>query len=431
MSVTQGFILSSSSKDSAGATQIEFWLSTESGPVLLTIDAEKPVFFILQDDVEQAKAAFSKANLPTSVTPLKLSTFASQHIAACYSNTVRNALRAADLLAEAGIVTYESDIKLADRFLMERYIRGSIEFQGKESNKADYLLYSQAKCRKGDFIPNLKVVSLDIECSEKGVLYSIGLDSEVDSRVIMIGNDQPAQTNIEWVNNEYELLTSLCQWFKAFDPDVVVGWSVIDFDFKLLHKRAEYHNLPLKIGRAGRNSSYRTSKQSQQNFVNIPGRVVIDGIDALKTATFNFRSWSLESVSRELLGEGKAIHNVHNRMDEINFMFKKDKPALAKYNLQDCVLVNRIFKHTHLLDFLVERSRLTGLALDRTGAPSRHLPTFICHKFTVQGISHPICIQRTGLPVPVAMLWTQYQISTARYSFSTLRVYIHLLFELF
>ncbi|GAL25676.1 DNA polymerase II [Vibrio variabilis] len=99
----------------------------------------------------------------------------------------------------------------------------------------------------------------------------------------------------------------------------------------------------------------------------MPGRVVLDGIDTLKTATYNFRSWSLESVSRELLGEGKAIHNVHDRMDEINSMFRRDKPSLAKYNLQDCVLVNRIFDHTHLLQFAIERTKLTGVELDRVG----------------------------------------------------------------
>lgn len=93
----------------------------------------------------------------------------------------------------------------------------------------------------------------------------------------------------------------------------------------------------------------------------------MDGIDTLKTATYHFRSWSLESVSQELLGEGKEIHNVHDRMDEINRMYRSDKPSLAKYNLQDCVLVNKIFNHTHLLDFAIERSRLTGVELDRVG----------------------------------------------------------------
>ena len=48
-------------------------------------------------------------------------------------------------------------------------------------------------------------------------------------------------------------------------------------------------------------------------------------------------------MARELLGEGKAIDNPWDRMDEIDRRFHEDKPALAIYNLQDCELVTRIF----------------------------------------------------------------------------------------
>ena len=37
------------------------------------------------------------------------------------------------------------------------------------------------------------------------------------------------------------------------------------------------------------------------------------------------------------------------------------------YNLKDCELVTRIFAHTDLLAFLLERSSVTGLAADRSG----------------------------------------------------------------
>lgn len=95
--------------------------------------------------------------------------------------------------------------------------------------------------------------------------------------------------------------------------------------------------------------------------------MVLDGIDALKTATYHFSSWSLESVSQELLNEGKSIHDPSDRMGEINRMYREDKCALAKYNLQDCVLVTRIFELTHLLAFVIERTKLTGIELDRVG----------------------------------------------------------------
>ncbi|MBF4410333.1 3'-5' exonuclease, partial [Vibrio anguillarum] len=264
------------------------------------------------------------------------------------------------------VVAYESDIRLADRYLMERFIKGSIEFTGHQLARRNHFYITKAKCRPSQFKPSLCVVSLDIECSEKGALYSIGLDCERDSRVILIGQPEPAETPIQWVSDEKALLLTLNQWFQQFDPDVIVGWNIIDFDFRLLNKRAQLNKVPLAIGRNSRSAFFR-SGNNQQGFISIPGRVVIDGIDMLKTATYHFRSWSLESVSQELLGEGKIIHSVHDRMEEINQMFRSDKPSLARYNLQDCVLVNRIFDKTHLLDFAIERSCLTGLELDRVG----------------------------------------------------------------
>ncbi len=72
-------------------------------------------------------------------------------------------------------------------------------------------------------------------------------------------------------------------------------------------------------------------------------------------------------MAQTLLGEGKAIDNPYDRMDAINRMFAGDKPALARYNLQDCVLVTRIFEKTGLIDFLLERATVTGLPADRSG----------------------------------------------------------------
>lgn len=367
LNTEQGFILTRQARDTSGATQIDLWLSTPNGPTLLTIPQEKPIFFIPQSTLSQCQTIAQQESVNVQFKPLPLTSFEQHSLTGCYFNTSKDANKFSATLALNDITTYEADIKLADRYLMERFIKGGVEFTGRQKQKQSYRHIEQAKCRATDYIPSLSVVSIDIECSEKGILYSIGLDSPMDSRVIMIGPSQPSETQIQWVPDEKSLLIAMVDWFQQFDPDIIIGWNVIDFDFRLLHKRAEWHHLALKIGRAKQSSFFRTSNQSQQGFITIPGRVVLDGIDTLKTATYHFRSWSLESVSRELLGEGKDIHNVHDRMDEINRMFREDKPSLARYNLQDCVLVNRIFQHTHLLDFAIERTRLTGVELDRIG----------------------------------------------------------------
>ncbi|MEF1256884.1 DNA polymerase II [Vibrio sp. M260112] len=365
--IHNGFLLTRQARDVSGQTQIELWLSTPQGPSQLIIRGEKPVFFVAQSQLEQCKSIAEQENLYAEWRPLELTSFDLEPLAACYTTTIKHSQQLSRALQLADITVLEDDIRLADRYLMERFIKGGVEFSGIEQLAPQSRRFTSVKCRQGDYTPDLKVVSLDIECSEKGILYSIGLDSPMDSRVIMIGDKQPADTPIEWVKDEKALLNALVSWFQKYDPDVVIGWNVIDFDFRLLHKRAEWNQVKLMIGRGRQASFFRTSNTTQQAFVSVPGRVIMDGIDTLKTATYHFRRWSLESVSQELLGEGKQIHNVHDRMDEINQMFRRDKPSLAKYNLQDCVLVNKIFAHTHLLEFAIERSRLTGVELDRVG----------------------------------------------------------------
>ncbi|WP_375750189.1 DNA polymerase II [Vibrio sp. HN007] len=367
MNPGKGFVLTRHARDTANGSQIELWLNTPEGPTQLLIPAEKSVIFVLQEDIESIQSLIKANGLKIDITMLPLKTFRQQPVASCYSSSIQQMNLFASLMKQQEIVAFEADVRLVDRFLMERFIYGSIEFTGTSYTADRYLKYNQVKCRKGDYHPSLSYVSLDIECSEKGILYSVGLASALDSRVIMIGSPEPAETNIQWVDSEKALLEALIAWFKTYDPDLILGWNVIDFDFRLLSKRAEWHKLKLNIGRGNQNAYFRQSNQSQQGFISIPGRVVLDGIDTLKTATYNFRSWSLESVSQELLGEGKEIHNVHDRMDEINRMYREDKPSLAKYNLQDCILVNKIFETTHLIEFAIERSKLTGVELDRLG----------------------------------------------------------------
>ncbi|SHO56370.1 DNA polymerase II [Vibrio quintilis] len=372
MTIEKGFLLTRHARDYGGKTQIELWVSTTHGPAQILIENEQPVCFIPDSDKDKIQQLSERNSDNVTYKELPLKNFGSTPLIACYHRTIKASQHFNELCVRKKIDVLESDIRLADRYLMERFICGSLEFTGNVTQKNTHKMVTHAKCRKGDFHPDLQLVSLDIECSEKGELYSIGLDSDKDARVIMIG--QPGEAphtslpfHIEWVADEVQLLHTLIQWFSTYDPDIIIGWNVVDFDFRLLHKRAEKHHIRLALGRDQQTISFRTSGQSQKSFIYIPGRVVLDGIDSLKTATYQFSSWSLESVSQTLLNEGKAIHNVNDRMAEINHMFRHDKIKLAIYNLKDCQLVRRIFDHTHLSDFMVQRSKLTGLELDRIG----------------------------------------------------------------
>ena len=383
--IQQGFLLTRHSHDNKNrhTTQIILWLSTDQGPAKLIIEGEQPLFFAKLDDIDAINNVLKGHDIIHSVKPLTLKTFQHEQVLGLYFDSMHGFYHAKELLQAAHIQLFESDFRLQERFLMERFICGGLSFVGKPIKRPKFIEYQQAKVRPSDYQPQLAVISLDIECSIKGDLYSIGLYGKKDTRyyqkVIMIGpyqdpkspiepSDQATAALIEWVTDEPELLQALENSFLEFDPDVIIGWNVVNFDFKLLLERAKLNKLKLRLGRGGAIANWRDSQTDlNQGFIRMPGRVVIDGIDALKTATYNFPSFSLEHVAQELLGKGKQSDDVHNRAEEISQDFIHNKVKLASYNLNDCILVWDIFNHTQVLQFLVLRAQLTGLKLDRQG----------------------------------------------------------------
>jgi DNA polymerase-2 len=376
----QGFLLTRHSRDSKvnnkNCTEIVLWLSTPSGPVKLTIDHQQPVFFVLQQHQDSIQQILTAHVNDWQYKPLPLKSFDQQPVAALYFDSMHGFYNAKELLQAAHITVLESDFRLQERFLMERFIYGGIEFIGKAKARTDYTEYSEVKVRPCDYNPQLSILSIDIECSMQSELFSIGFyggksgqaKDSLYRHVIMIGDPQPAAQWISWVPNELALLHALENVFNNIDPDIIIGWNVINFDFKVLIQRAIHHDIKLRLGRGGAFAHWRDSRrENNQGFITLPGRVVVDGIDAHKTATYNFPSFSLENVAQTLLSRGKKVDDVNHRIEEIMYDFIHNKVKLAAYNLEDCVLVWDIFEHTRLMDFLLFRSQLTGLELDRSG----------------------------------------------------------------
>ncbi|WP_116472679.1 DNA polymerase II [Zobellella maritima] len=363
--IQQGFILTRHSRDLSGNTEIVYWLCSEQGPVKLVLQGERPLLMV---PVEEASSiAGLLAGIDYQWAEPGLQTFEHRPVAVLYFTTLASHKRAATLLRGAGIVVYEDDIRLHERYLFSRFIQGAVDFVGHQLPASGYRCFTQPRLRPGGWQPTFSTLSLDIECSAKGELYSIGLYGRGLARVLMIGEPEPAATDICWVADEPALLTALEQELNRYDPDLIIGWSLVNFDLRLILQRAALHGLRLKLGRGGEAAYLRESSHSGQVFVTLPGRVAIDGIDALKTACYQFDSFSLEQVAQQLLGRGKQTEDVANRLATIQRDFRHNKPKLAAYNLEDCRLVWDIFEHTRLLDFLRLRSQLTGLELDRSG----------------------------------------------------------------
>lgn len=376
-----GFLLTRHWRDTDAGVEVDFWVATEAGPRCLRLPPQPALAFLPVEQRETAELVLAtdpQARGGWELRELALCDFRHRPVLGLYCRHYRQLLRLEKRLREAGVDVYEADVKPPERYLMERFVTAPVLFQGRPEVRAETrqpaLLRDASLRPDGDYRPSLRLVSLDIETNQHGELYCIGLEGCGQRQVYMLGapnGTAPApgagDFALDYCASRRELLDRLEAWIARHDPDAIIGWNVIQFDLRMLVQAAEGFKRPLRLGRDGSAVETRTHGRSEHFFVNIAGRLVIDGIEALRSATWSFPSFSLESVAQSLLGEGKAIDNPYSRMDEINRMFLEDKPALAWYNLKDCELVTRIFEKTGLIRFLLERASVTGLAVDRSG----------------------------------------------------------------
>ena len=385
MDLQQGFVLTRHWRDTDEGTQVEFWLATDDGPRLVRLPPQTSVAFIPEIHRERAQAVL-RHERDVELRPLQLCDFRHRPVMGLYTRQHRQLMNLEKELRKASVDIYEADVRPPERYLMERFITAPVEFSG-TADADGVLLDAQLKPATG-YRPTLKLCSLDIETTEHGALYSIAVEGCGERQVYMLGpangDDSRVDFKLEYCDTRKQLLERLNEWVARHDPDAIIGWNVIQFDLRVLHEHSQRLQVPLRLGRGGEVMGWREHGAGNNHFfASAAGRLIIDGIEGLRSATWSFPSFSLENVSQTLLGEGKAIDNPYQRMDEINRMFAEDKPALATYNLKDCELVTRIFHKTQLLTFLLERATVTGLPADRSGgsvAAFEHLYMPLMHR---------------------------------------------------
>ncbi|MBS7846181.1 DNA polymerase II [Pseudomonas fluorescens] len=383
MDLQQGFVLTRHWRDTPAGTEVSFWLATDHGPRCIRLPVQTSVMFIPEAHRKPLDWLL-KGERDIELRPLQLCDFHHRPVLGLYTRQHRQAMDLEKRLRAAGVDVYEGDVRPPERYMMERFITAPVWFGGVAD--ADGTLLDAQMKPAPDYRPPLKLVSLDIETTAQGDLYSIALEGCGERQVYMLG--PPNKTDavdfkLDYCDTRAQLLERLNQWLALHDPDAIIGWNVVQFDLRVLHEHAQRLGVPLLLGRGGEPMAWREHGSRNHYFAAAAGRLIIDGIEALRSATWSFESFSLENVAQTLLGEGKDISTPYQRMDEINRMFAEDKPALARYNLKDCELVTRIFAKTELLKFLLERASVTGLPADRNGgsvAAFTHLYMPLMHR---------------------------------------------------
>lgn len=371
------FILTAEPAVRGGTTYMVIYASAAVGPVRITAKFS-PYFFVSADA------------LPDSEQPTH-STLSGVPVLKKSFHTVSEAETAAAAFRSQGRPVFETDVRPRERFLMDQFLNAGIRIEGTATLVNGVLHFDQPIISPSKYQPNFKVCSLDIETSiTDQTLLSIAVHHcqgiSRNGQVFMIGDSAKSEPNLTFVDDEPALLSTFLDWFRTADPDILIGWNVIGFDLVFLRDRAQKMGIPLNLGREDR--SFSISQPSGRfNRVYMPGRIVLDGPQLLRGSFHTFESYSLDFVSKSVLGDGKLIASNDSKAYEIERLFKKDKAALARYNLRDTELVTEIFERLELLELTIRRSQLSGMLLDQVGMSIASLDHFLLPRIHEAGFA--------------------------------------------
>lgn len=330
--------------------------------------SEKPYFYVKEKDAKKAKELVGFEIIATEMTNLD-----KDKVSKIIVNIPSQIKESREILEKNDIPCYEADIRFAYRFLMDKGIKGSLKITGEFSKGKNVdRVYTNPFIEPSDYIPNnLRIISFDIEAHHsKGDLYSISLYSDdypkKISEAIFVGKAKNALS----VKTQKEALEKFRERIIDLDPDVIIGWNVIDFDMDFLKKKFEEYKVPFNFSR--NNQEIKLNIQSRffrDSSATIIGRIILDGIHVLKGSFVKLPDYRLDTAAEHFLKERKEITLIKQaKYEEINRQYVEEPENLVTYNIKDSKLAYDILKKSGTFELTVQRSILTGMALDRVNA---------------------------------------------------------------
>ncbi|MFH0874421.1 MAG: DNA polymerase II [archaeon] len=364
----KGFVVYSTYRITEDAPKINLFGRLENGDSFQSIHDFKPYFFIEKNNATKAKEV--KTDFTFVVTESDFTTFKNSEASKVALDNPKNVPALRKLFEEKEIECFEADIRFSQRFLIDNDIKGTLEIIG-DFSKGDRVsrIYHNPKICGSEYKPELKVLSLDIETDPKAnSIYMLSIKCGEFSETLAVYD-----TKIDGVScfsDEKSLLSHFKKKIIEIDPDIITGWNVVDFDLMILKKKFEEHKIPFDIARDDSRMNIKaTDSFFRSSSVELPGRIVLDGIALLKSSFIKIDDYKLDTAARVFLGESKLIdfHSV-DKVKEIERLYRNEPGKLAAYNLIDAELVLKILDSKKLIDLTVQRTILTGMQLDMVKA---------------------------------------------------------------
>ncbi|NIO22469.1 MAG: DNA polymerase elongation subunit [Candidatus Aenigmarchaeota archaeon] len=283
-----------------------------------------------------------------------------------------------DKLRSRGFEVFEADIPFKYRFMADFDLAGMgwIEVDGSGgvttntvSAQRKIPIKNFKKIGKDGMVP-LRFLCLDIECVS---LKEGEMPDSRDDPIIMISAvfSEPhkgersivlstrSDRGVKPFEGEKEMLEELINIIMDYDPDVITGFNINNFDMPYILERMRQNNISPMFGRC---KKHVTKNQIMSRFkINIAGRVMVDSFEMIKR-DFSMKRYDLNTVSNELLGEGKE--DVKKSQIEKFWKGSQEKfRSLIRYSKKDSELAMKLVLNLNLLDKYVALAKISGTLL--------------------------------------------------------------------
>jgi DNA polymerase-2 len=371
----KGYIVDTDYTEIDGKTFVQIFGRLENGESFVVLNEFIPYFFIKKSDKAKLKDLLDNFEVREDES----TSFSGEKVLRVIGKSQTEMNKLIHEIHEGKYDTFEADIKPHIRYIIDNNLKGSIEIDGEyENSERVDRVYRDAKVFPANSNVKLKVLSIDIESCNKD-LYCIGMYSKNYEKVFFISKQNVPGTIS--CKDESDCLEKFKEEVVKFDPDIITGWNLVDFDLKFLSDAFKKNKIPFDIARTNENVKLKIQTGFfRKSSASVVGRQIIDGLELIKDPfiqeapsikSAKFESYTLENVAQQILGTGKLIKG-DNRHLEIERLYTgenvSDLKKLADYNLMDCKLVYDILEKTKMIELAVERSHLTGMTMDKLTA---------------------------------------------------------------
>lgn len=192
------------------------------------------------------------------------------------------------------------------------------------------------------------------------------------------------ETEIINFNSEENLIIGFTNFIHKCKANVLIGWNIFGFDIKYLYKRMllyysqsmdAFLHQGVLLDRRGEYKKIEWSSSAARarkyKIIDASGIIYIDLMnEVMRNVAFKFDSYTLNNVSQELIGDEKDDLSAKQMFKLFEKGDEKSLSIIAKYCVQDCDLVARIYdklKTMHQLSVMGTVCRVNILDLGTRG----------------------------------------------------------------